>query len=302
MNDEPLTDEQTDTPTTRAALELRRPDVPASLDELAVYKSEAVEIMEARGRVLATARTIMIRATFPTDYTLYKKPTGQVTAYLDDNGGDRVRDVLGIEIFDVSTPERITTNDPAVFHYVVTGSGRCKFTGQIIERVEGWRSSTDDVCKGKSGGELEKLVRKSARANLDGSITRTLSGLQNIPLAELETVWAAQTTTKRIADIPLGRGFGSFGQSPGNAPDVDPPICPHCKTPGVYRPAKGERPPFYGCPKYASHPQKKWFVDAAEWIEKQSKLTPAQAAGFTGVPTTPPSAEEIFGDDPGKRR
>lgn len=310
-----MTDEHDLDDTTSTALDLRRPDVPVDLNELAARKAEAHEIMEARGQVLATARKIMIAATFPTDYVLFKSPTGQITAYLQDHGADRVRDILGIEVFDVSRPERIATNDPAVFHYIVSGSGRSKVTGQTIENVEGGRSSTDDVCKGKTGAELELLVRKSARANLDGSITRELAGLKSVPISELEEVWKNQPR-KKIADCPLGRGFGSrderFGAAPANAPDVDPPICPHCKSKGVYRPAKDNRRAFYGCPKYSTHPDKKFIIDAEKWIaDHPAKLTPAQAAGFTGADTrppstsdavsrpsttTPPSADEIFGN------
>jgi hypothetical protein len=313
-----MSDEDT-IPTTpiASALELRRPDVPTDLNELAAQKSGAIEIIEARAAVLATLRKSAIGATSPEDWLLFKSPAehgGQVVAYLQDCGADRVRDLYGIEIYDVSRPERILSNDPAVFHYLIRGSGRCKLTRQVLLDVEGGRSSTDDFCKGKSGVDLELAVRKAARANLDGSITRELAGLKSVPLAELEEVWA--NTRKKTSACRLGRGFGTrderLGGASDKAPDVEPPKCPHCGAVGVYRPAKGDRGAFYGCPNYSKHPDKKFIEDAAKWIAKAAKattpLTPAQAAGFTGTPTTPTkvarelSADEVFGKGQPPRR
>jgi hypothetical protein len=311
--------------TTSTALEMRRPDVPVNLDELAAQKAGAIEIIEARAQVLTTLRKAAISATSPEDWLLFKAPDeqgGQVVAYLQDCGADRVRDLYGIEVFNVGRPERVMTNDPLVFHYLIRGSGRCKLTRQVLVDVEGGRSSTDDFCKGKTGVDLELAVRKAARANLDGAITRELAGLKSVPLSELEEVWT--NTRKKTANCRRGRGFGTrderLGAAAVNAPDVDPPKCPHCGATGVYRPAKGTRGAFYGCPQYGKHPDKKFIVDAGEWASKHPKangLSPANAAGFTGEPTgpasghtggdpfantrpqgkvTPPSADEVFGN------
>jgi hypothetical protein len=161
MNDTNVIDQ--DPPETEA-LALRKPATPVTLSELAALKGEAVEIIEARVLVLETLRKASIRATSPEDWLLFKSPDeqgGQIVGYLQDCGCDRVRDLYGIEIFEVSKPEKVVGNEPGVFHYLITGSGRCKLTRQVVEAMEGGRSSTDDVCRGKSGAELELLVRKA---------------------------------------------------------------------------------------------------------------------------------------------
>jgi hypothetical protein len=295
------------------ALALRRPDIPVHLSDLAALRGEGVEIIEARAQILETLRRSAIRATSPEDWILFKSPDdqgGQVIGYLQDAGADRVRDLWGIEVYGITKPEKVTGNDPAVFHYLVTGSGRCKLTRQVVEDMEGGRSSTDDFCRGKSGAELELLVRKAARANLDGNITRELAGMKSVPLTEIEAAWVG--TPKKIEHCRKGRGFGTRDERVGgrNAalPDVDPPICPHCQSKGVYRKANGDRPAFYGCPNYGKHPNDKFIVNAAEWEQKQrakaAPAAPAAAAPATnGAPagrTTPPAASEIFGREPGQ--
>lgn len=266
-------------PTTLA---LRRPDVPTTLGELAALKGEAVEIIEARAQVLHTLRTAAIRATHPEDWLLFKSPEelgGQITGYLQDCGCDRVRDLYGIEVFGITPPQKISGTEPATFHYVITGSGRCKFTKQTVEAMEGGRSSTDDFCKDKTGADLELAVRKAARANLDGNITRELAGMKSVPVDELARAWDG--TAKKVDGCRLGRGFGSrserLGGASEKAPEVAPPVCPHCGSTGVYRPGRNGRGAFYGCPKYQSHADKKWIVDAEAWIKQQQAKKPAPA-------------------------
>jgi hypothetical protein len=287
---------------------VRSPAIPVTLSELAALKGGALEVIEARVKVIHTLRVESIRATHPEDWLLFKAPDaqgGQVVGYLQDAGCDRVRDLWGIEVFDVSKPEKISGVDPAVFHYLVTGSGHCKLTRQTIEAIEGGRSSTDDFVKGKSGVELELLVRKAARANLDGNITRELAGMKSVPVDELRSAWTG--TTKRIEACRLGRGFGTQDERHGatreGTPDVPPPVCPHCGTKGAYRPGKDGRAAFYGCPNYQKHADKKWIVDAAKWVAEQQRAAsaakPAPEAAPAAAPaapaTPPPSADEIFG-------
>jgi hypothetical protein len=292
------------------ALSLRRPDTPTTITELAALAGGAIDVIQARVQIIATLRVASIRATYPEDFVLFKTPDehgGQIVGYLQDAGCDRVRDLWGIEVFNVSAPEKITGAQPGDFHYLVSGSGRCKLTQQVVETVEGGRSSTDDFCKGKVGAELELLVRKAARANLDGNITRELAGMKSVPLDELKAAWTG--TTKRVEQCRRGRGFGTHDERLGGrsdkVPDVDPPICPHCKTRGVYRPAKGNRAPFYGCPNFEKHSDKKFFVDAENWVaqQRQSAAASAQAsAPETPSPAAPApakgpiSAAEVFGN------
>lgn len=290
---------------THDALALRRPDIPTTLSELAAQKGAALEIIDARVTIVGTLRTAAIRMTSPPDWLLFKSPDeqgGQIVGYLQDCGADRVRDLWGIEVFGVSTPEKVSGMDPAVFHYVIRGSGRCKLTNQVLEEVEGGRSSTDDFCRDKKGLDLELAVRKAARANLDGNITRELAGMKSVPVEDLMRAW--EGTPKKVEDCRRGRGFGTRDERVGGrsekAPDVDPPMCTFCKPPrpGVYRPAKDNRKAFYGCPNYKDHPQQKFIIDASEWVAKQQQasaaaaVAPAQASG-------PITAGEVFGN--GKR-
>ena len=282
-------------PTTTLAM--RSPEIPVTLSELAALKGEALEVIESRVQIIETLRRAAIRATSPEDWLLFNSPEeqgGQVVCYLQDCGADRVRDLWGIEVFDVTKPEKIVGNDPAVFHYLITGSGRCKLTRQVLEAVEGGRSSTDDFCRGKTGAELELAVRKAARANLDGGITRELAGMKSVPVGELAEAWVG--TKKSIDQCRRGRGFGTRDERVGGrsekAPDLDPPVCPHCQTKGLYRPAKGDRKAFYGCPNYTKHPQQKFIVDAETWARDQARAKPAAAPVANGEP---PSAADVFG-------
>jgi len=302
-----MTNERDEDQAATTALDLRRPDVPTTLGELAARKGEGLEILDARVTVLASARKAGLRLTSPADWVLFKSPEehgGQVVGYLQDAGCDRVRDVTGIEIFGISVPEKVSGADPTEFHYIVRGSGRCKMTRQVVEDMEGGRSSTDDFCNGKRGVELELLVRKAARANLDGNIVRELAGMKAVPVEELEAAWSG--THKQISQCRLGRGFGTRDERVGGrsekAPDIEPPVCQHCGSKGVYRPAKNDRKAFYGCPNYTKHPDKKFIVDSAEWAAKQARPAPAdvpQTAANRGTPPpaasgAPPSADDIF--------
>lgn len=268
IDPEPV-DDVDDAPTNAPAdtLARRHPATPITLTDLAAMKGAAQEIINARAAIVETLRVQSLRLTHPADHVLNRAPDGQVVSYLQDGGCDRVRDIWGIEVFGVGAPQKVAGNAPGEFHYLIIGSGRCKLTGQVLENVEGGRSSTDDFVKGKSGVELELLVRKAARANLDGNITRELAGLKAIPVDELTRAWTG--TGKRVEDCHKGHGFGSRDERVGGrsatAPDVDPPVCPHCGATGVYRPAKGDRKAFYGCPQYGKHADKKFIVDAASW-------------------------------------
>jgi hypothetical protein len=271
------------------AIALRRPEIPTTLSELAALKGEALEVIEARVQVIATLRLASIRATHPEDWVLFRAKEehgGQVVGYLQDAGCDRVRDLWGIEIFDVGKPEKVTGAEPGVFHYLIEGSGRCKLTRQVLEAIEGGRSSTDDFVKGKTGVELDLLIRKAARANLDGNITRELAGMKTVPVDELAAAWKG--TSKRVEQCRKGRGFGSADERVGGrserAPDVDPPVCPHCNSKGSYRPAKGDRRAFYGCPNWEKHKDKKFIVDAEQWVADQTKKAAAPTPAANGAP------------------
>jgi len=257
---------------------------PTTIGELATLRGTApLDVIEARVQIVETLRRASIRATHPEDWLLFKAPDeagGQIVGYLQDAGCDRVRDLWGIEIFGIGRPEKIAGDQPGVFHYVITGNGRCKLTKQTVEAMEGGRSSTDDFCKDRTGADLELSVRKAARANLDGNITRELAGLKAVPIEEIERAWTG--TAKKTAQCRHGRGFGSrserLGAEPASAPDVQAPKCGVCGALSRYRPASGSRGAFYGCPNYQKHADRKWTMDAAKWIEQAKKTAAAAPA------------------------
>lgn len=291
---------------------IRHPGVPTTLAELANLRGEGHEIIEARIRVLETARKAGIRATHPTDWILFKAKDdqgGQIVGYLQDSGCERVRDIFGIGIENVHAPEKIAGADANTFHYLVRGDGRCSLTGQMIEGIEGGRSSTEDFCKDKTGAALELAVRKAARANLDGQIVRELAGLGSVPLAELEAAWTG--THKKAADCRRGRGFGttqerSGGEHPDAPTDVVPPSCPHCGAVAVLR--SSARGPFYGCPRWKQHEDKKWTLDLEKWKQdprsKPIDVKAQQGAGqatANSAPTqqsVPAPASPVPADEP----
>ena len=244
------------------AVERRSPAIPVTLVELAAMKGEALEIIQARITVLETLRKASIRATSPEDWLLFKAKDGSVIGYLQDCGCQRVRDLYGCEVFDVSEPVKVVGSSPETFHYIIRGNGRCKLTRQTVENIEGGRSSTDDFCQGKVGAQLELDVRKAARANLDGNIVRELTGLKSVPLQELEAAWA--NTAKKSANCRKGRGFGSQAVRDGQAErsvssphNVTGPPCEKCAKEMIYRPAGtnkttgGQYDAYWKCPEYA---------------------------------------------------
>lgn len=260
---------------------MRHPGTMVTLDELAMLKGKALEIIEARATVLETARARAIRLTFPDDWVLYKKPEdqgGRITGYLWDAGCWRARPVFGISTFNIRGPVHVQGALPGEFSVRFTGDGRSNLTGEVVEQILGARSSTDDACKGKEGPALADQVEKDARANFEGNVVRRLAGLGSVPAEELVRVWATCTPPRLLEHCNLGRGFGSrdvrLGATAEGVPDVPPPVCPHCKATGVYRPAKGNRGAFFGCPNYSKHPDKKFIEPADAWIAKhQTKAT-----------------------------
>lgn len=272
------------------AIALRHPSVPTTIDQLAALRGEAIEIIEARILILETARLRAVRMTHPEDWVLFKGKDERIVGYLQDSGCERVRRITGISITDVEEPEKVVSSDGQSFAIVIRGRGECQLTGEVLERVEGIRESTEDFCKDLKGIKQELRVRQAARANLDGKIVRELAGLGSVPLAELERAWTG--TEKKVEHCRKGRGFGSQDERHGatreGEPDVVPPTCPHCKPVNgapvklKYRAGKGDRKAFYGCPNYDKHPNAKVIIDVDEWVAKQKAA--AQQPQSTGAP------------------
>lgn len=281
---EPLTADVEDDPRdefSTTALERRfaDPGVPLTVTDIAIAEERGLRIQAARVVALTTARLNALQITEPDDWTLFATREGRITGYLSDAGCQRARDVIGVNIYNVSTPQKLVAEDGKSFMYVVRGDARSTLTGQVIEGIEGGRSSTEDFCKGLTGSELDLKVRKASRANLNGSCARELMGLKSVPISELQRAWAG--TAKSTDHCSKGRGFGSaeerLGATRATEPDVTPPTCTACQPvngrPVVlkYRPAKGNRGAFYGCPNWEKHPQQRIFVDAEAWVQRQQQ-------------------------------
>ena len=242
----------------RRDLPMEHPSREVSLSELAARQGEGLAIIEARAKILETLRKAAIRATSPEDWLLFKDRKGAVIGYLQDCGCDRVRDLYGIEIQDVGRPEKVSGEDGQSFTYLIEGGGYCGITHQTVQSIEGGRSSNDDFVRDKHGVELELAVRKAARANLDGNITRELAGLKSVPLQELQEAW--KDSNKDPSNCRLGRGFGSGAERQGadmqtgaGVTQSKAPKCPKCGGPMKFVRAKeGKYEAFWSCAKYQS--------------------------------------------------
>jgi hypothetical protein len=317
MKRDPIeTEELEPEPEPETAIALRSPAIPTTIAELASLKGEALEILEARVQILATLHKSALRMTSPSDWVLFKSPEehgGQVVGYLQDCGAERVRDLYGIEIFDITVPQKIQGATPAEFFYVITGAGRCSITRQTVEAMEGGRASTEDFCKDKRGADLELAVRKAARANLDGNITRELAGLKSVPLEEIAEAWKG--TNKAIDQCRRGRGFGTrdarLGATAAEAA-IDPPICPVCNKPMLLR--NGQKGKFYSCRDWKDHGRQAKTWNLEDWLaelKRRQAAAPATAEASSAGPEPPPvagkvdrvlDADEIFGPSNGRRR
>src|SRR5581483_10130686 len=177
--------------------------------------------------------------------------------------------------------------------------------GQVVERIEGGRSSRDDAVQkfieaeqraGRkvSEAQLDLTVRKNARANLEGNIVRRLTGMSGVTIEELAECWRG--TDKDVSHCILGRGYGQ-GQKPtpraraNDSGDGDfsadpPPPCPKCGAETRYV-AAGKKGKFawkagWACaaqPSCKSKGVKGAWVDAAEWHQSVTELQPAASAG-----------------------
>ena len=242
----------------RRDLPMEHPSREVSLSELAARQGEGLAIIEARAKILETLRKAAIRATSPEDWLLFKDRKGAVIGYLQDCGCDRVRDLYGIEIQDVGRPEKVSGEDGQSFTYLIEGGGYCGITHQTVQSIEGGRSSNDDFVRDKHGVELELAVRKAARANLDGNITRELAGLKSVPLQELQEAW--KDSNKDPSNCRLGRGFGSGAERQGadmqtgaGVAQSEAPKCPTCGGAMKFIQAKeGKYEAFWSCLKYSS--------------------------------------------------
>lgn len=216
------------------ALDIRRPDVPITVEEIAALGEEKSEaIISARVQIIQTLRKQSILQTHPSDWVLYKDTnTGRVLAFLEDKGCQRLMDLWGIEVNNITTPELISSQDGQSFAYSVMGDGISKLTRRVVRNVEGVRYSTERFATEQPDGlPREVAVRKAARANLEGRIVRNLAGLNGVPLEELVQVSGKADFEARASK---GRGYGSQAERRGaqvqQTSEIEPQYQPKCDT------------------------------------------------------------------------
>lgn len=205
-----------------------------------------VAAVAARADMLAALRRQAIRATHPEDWLLFRAPAdqgGQVVAYLAESGCERIRDLWGIDVYDV-TIQKTATADPAVYCYVATGNGYALETRQTVAGVTGARSSVDDFARQAHPAIRDYRVQQAARANMAGNIVRELTGLKAVPIAELRAAWI--DLPKQVDACRRGRGFGPARSSTPAAPArPNPPArsaSPPRPTPARPAPDDNDRP------------------------------------------------------------
>lgn len=278
------------------------PSVPVSAAELAVLTGDrGLEIIKSRTQILEAARKASILMTRPEDWLLHKNNEGVIVGYLQDAGCQRVAPIWGISVFGLSKPEKLPAEGGG-FIYIQSGSGHCKLTGQTLNDEEGGRGSKDDVAKYVSGTEQELLVRKCARANLDGRIIRKLTGLSSVPHEELLAV----APNFNWANARKGKGFGSStdrrsertGETVGGGQfdmSIPVPKCPKCAGPmwdNRLDKKRGPNSPVFKCKKKGENPD----CDAAIWanqlpnngLKQEEATTPTtKTTATTSAPAEP---------------
>ena len=259
-------------------IERVRPYTPVTVDELSV-DTRGKEIALARAEVMTVIRKAAIKLTAPQDWLLFRAEN-RVTAFLQDAGCQRVRDLFGIEITPTSEPIKIEAED-GTYAYSITGRGKCHVTSQQILGIEGLRYSTDDFLVGLTPIMKEMRVRQAARANLDGNITRQLAGLKVVAAEDLTEAWAG--TKKTLELCARGKGYGSKAERMGaqtqqssDTPAGSEPICELCGSrmkfiqAGTSKSSGKSYSAFWSCPNGGEGKQHvRSTIPHEEWLKKQ---------------------------------
>jgi len=266
------------------ALDLRRPDVPITVEEIAALGPEqAKAIIESRVQIIRTLRAASIKQTHPSDWILNKDRDGKVRAYLEDGGCQRLMDLWGVKVTNITAPVRENSEDGQSYAYTVIADGYCSVTRRTVESMEGTRYSTERYAQEKPDGiQREVAVKKAARANCEGRIVRNLAGLNNVPLEELIAVSGNKDFEKFATK---GFGYGSSGERRGaesadhGIAPADYPICDVClslnppkTTTMAFKKEMGkDKQPGWYCPNWKAHEKTSSFVSHAALVERLEK-------------------------------
>lgn len=240
--------------------------IPTTLDEIAA-DDQGEALAERKVNIVRALRGASLALTHPSDWVLFKAEHG-VTAYLENVGCQRIRDLWGIEVTDWTKFERVDDADTGHFSYSIFADGHSNLTGQTVTQVLGVRYSYEPFIVKRNLPKLQVAneVMKAARANCEGNIVRELTGTKSVPIEELDLCWAIAKMDKKTDKCPKGRGFGTADERAGGTSDknggvdqADIPVCDFCDPPVklVFRAEKG----FWGCRNYQAHPTKKMIVN-----------------------------------------
>lgn len=265
-----------------------------TLDALAVReKGAGAAIARAKTDILKIFRESSIGMTYPEDWILFKRPEesgGGITGFLSDAGCKRILPLWGIDI----VPEGglklfVTQKDDVGDEYLISvrGDGFNHTTLASIKGVEGCRGSDEDFVKHVTGTRKLAYVRKAAFRNLEGNIVRKLTGLDAVPLGELDRIW--KPLGRNWETAARGKGFGASAVRYGDAgDDVTGPKCSICGgSMKLIRPKEGQKwSAFWGCSKgKAKCPG---TTKDSNWQAELAKY-PAESAAPEGEP--PPGGE-----------
>lgn len=251
--------------------ELIRPGVPVSAEDLALLEEGRGEkIILARAQILATARGASIRATFPNDWTLFRTDQNQIYGFLGDQGCERCNDIWGIRLSNFGPRpinpfwEKREGKTEEEYSIRLVADAYCELTRQTYLQMEGFGYSDDqDAQQVSAAQKREDRVANHSRRNLAGRVMRRAGGLEAVPIEEIQKQW--EGTTKSVERCNLGRGFGSKDERLGGAgaqgiDQADIPMCDLCQIKLVYRPGKGDRGAFWGCPQWDKHKETKVII------------------------------------------
>lgn len=273
----------------RNEIELRKPSIPVSVDELAALDEDhGVAIVQQRHKIVDALRRASISLTNPQDWLLFRADD-RITAYLQDSGAQRIMPLWGIEITPKDDFHETRIGDDPDGDYAITcyGDAYCNVTNITLRDIEGTRYSDEDFCKSLPPIRKKIRVQQASVANRNGNAVRKLSGLSNVAIELIEDVWKG--TGKTIALCPKGKGYGSGAERQGanvqQAADVPAglqPKCPECGEVMKFVPAgKSARGPydaFWAC-KNRDH--KKSFKHDEVVKEAQKHLAYQQQKGGT---------------------
>ena len=171
---------------------------------------KAIQVFEAREKVLTNLRRCAIRATRPIDWTLARDGDRREVATLRKSGAVILRKYYGISVFDVrpvidgvAQVQVTDTEDGPLAE--VWGSGRSNVTGEEVYDVRGQRGRGE----GFTGRGTISDLKEAARTGMETKIVRILTGTTAMPVSELEEAWDG--TAKSSGDCYHGPGYGSRG-------------------------------------------------------------------------------------------